>query len=117
MGTHDEVGDDDLHDLRPQACPSCKELLKDRDHQVAQWSADESSIDCHLWHAAGEVMTMLVAVLGDPGREELLESCQRAGSEHLCAQRIFLELLQIPLQLIHQHLTLLASYEAAEARG
>ena len=100
-GTYDKVRDNDLQNFGLQACPFSERPLKKRDHQVAQWSADESSINCHLRHAAGEVMTMLVAILGNPGREELLQCCQRAGCEHFRAQWVLSELLQIPLQLLH----------------
>jgi hypothetical protein len=47
-------------------------------------------------------VTMLITVLGNPRREKLLKSCQRAGREHLGAERVFLELLQVPLQLVRQ---------------
>ena len=100
--TYDQVRDNDLHDLCLQARPSRKHLLKDGDHQVSQWSADEGAVYRHLRHAAGEVVTMLVAVFGNPRGEELLKSCQRAGREHLGAERVFLELLQVPLQLAYQ---------------
>ena len=73
VGTaYDEVGDDDLHDLGLQAWPAGEHLLEDRDHEVAQWGADEGAVDGHLWHAAGKVMTVLVAVFGDPGGKEFL---------------------------------------------
>lgn len=64
--TYDKVRDDDLHDLCPQARPSSEEPLKDRDHQMTQWGADEGSVYCHLRHAAGEVMTMLITILSNP---------------------------------------------------
>ena len=95
--TYDQVGNDNLHDLCTQACPTCEHFLENRDHQVSQWGADEGAVEGHLGHTASEVMAMLVAVFRDPRREELLQSSECAGGEHLGAKRVFLELLQVPL--------------------
>lgn len=96
---YDEVRDNDLHDLGLQARPPCEEFLKDRNHQMSQWGADEGAIDCHLRHTAGEIVAALVAILGNPGCEELLECGERAGGDHLGAHGVILELLEIPLHL------------------
>ena len=68
---------------------------------MTQGSADEGAIDCHLGDTAGEVMSVLVAVLCDPRGQELLQRAERARRDHLSAQRILLELLQVPLCMIN----------------
>ena len=58
-------------------------LLKDLDQEMAERGANESTVDGHLGDARGEVVAMYVAVLGDPGGEDLLQSRQSARGEHL----------------------------------
>jgi len=70
----DQVGNKDLHDLRPQARPASKQALKDADEDVAQWRTDERAVHSHLGHARCEVVTILVAVFRNPRREYLLKS-------------------------------------------
>lgn len=65
---------------------------------MTQRRANESTVDRHLRHTAREVVTMLIAVLRDPRGQELLKRAERARRDHLRAQRILLELLQVPLQ-------------------
>lgn len=97
INTHHQVGHNDLQDLGLQACPACKELLQDGDHDMSQRRADKGTVDCHLGHAAREVVAMLITVLRNPRGQELLERAERAGCDHLRAQRVLLELLQVPL--------------------
>jgi len=95
--SYKEVGNNDLKELRLQTCPASESLLQEGDHNMAQRRANERAIDGHLGHTAGEVVTRLVAVFGDPRGQELLQSGERARCEHLGLERVFLELLQVPL--------------------
>ena len=72
---YDQVRDHDLHNLCLQARSIFEQSLKNRDHQMAQWSADKRAIHSHLWYTAREVVAMLIAILSNPGREKLLECC------------------------------------------
>jgi len=64
---------------------------------VAERGADESAVGGHLGHARREVVAVLVAILGQPRGDQLLGAGQRAGREHLGAQRVLLELLDVGL--------------------
>lgn len=64
---------------------------------MAQRRANERTVDGHLGHATGEVVARLVAVFGDPRGQELLQGSKRSRGEHLGLERVFLELLQVPL--------------------
>lgn len=63
---YNEVRNNDLEDLRLQARPALERLLQERDHHMAERRADERAVDSHLRHTAGEVVTGLVAVFGNP---------------------------------------------------
>jgi hypothetical protein len=43
-------------------------------------------------------VALLAAVMGDPRSEELLQREKRAGGEHLGAERVGLELLEVCLE-------------------
>lgn len=64
--TYQEVGDKDLQNLSLQARPAGEQSLEERDHNMAQGSADEGAVDGHFGHATGEVVARFVAVLCDP---------------------------------------------------
>ena len=64
---------------------------------MAEWCADERTVCSHLGHPRGEVVAMLVTILGKPRGEELLKASESTGCEHLCAQRILLELIDVGL--------------------
>lgn len=83
--TYKQVAHDDLHHLGPETGAAAEELLKEPDEEVAEGSADKRSIGGHLWDTRGEVVAMLIAILCEPGCDELLSSGQGAGGEHLCA--------------------------------
>jgi len=95
--SYEEVGNDNLKQLRLQTCPASERLLQEGDHNMAQRRADQRTVDSHLRHATGEVMARLVAVFGDPRGQELLQGGKRSRGEHLGLERVFLELLQVPL--------------------
>ena len=98
--TYDQIAEDDLEDLGCQAGPSCKQSLKNVDQDVAEGGADEQAVRGHLWYSRGEVMAVLVAIFGDPGREQFLKSGQRSRRQHLCAQRVGLQLLEVGLMIV-----------------
>lgn len=64
--TYNQVAKDDLHDLGLQTRSASKDLLQKPDQEVAKRRADKSTIRCHFGNAGGEVVAMLVAVLGEP---------------------------------------------------
>lgn len=74
-----------------------EELLEKPDEEVAERSAHQGAVCSHLGHAGREVVAVLVAVLGEPGGKQLLGAGEGAGGEHLCPQRVFLELLDVGL--------------------
>ena len=64
---------------------------------MAQRRADESAVGGHLRHPRAEVVAVLALVVRDPRREHLLQRGEAAGREHLGAQRVALQLLEIGL--------------------
>lgn len=66
---------------------------------MAQRRANQSTVRGHLGNARSKVIAMLVAILGEPRSNELLSSSERARREHLGAQRVGLELLDVGLCL------------------
>jgi hypothetical protein len=71
--------------------------LQDVDKNVAEGSADKSTVESHLGHTRGEVVAILVAVLCDPGSEDFLGTRERTRGDHLGTQRVGLELAQVCL--------------------
>lgn len=64
--TYYKIAGEDLQDLGAQACPTREDLLQQPDQKRAERSADESAIRGHLGNARGEVVAVLVPVLGQP---------------------------------------------------
>ena len=64
---------------------------------MSKGSADKGTVEGHLGHTRGEVVAILVAVLCDPGSEDLLGTRERARGDHLGAERVRLELAQVCL--------------------
>jgi hypothetical protein len=95
--TYNQVADEDLQDLGLHAGAALEQLLQHADEDVAQRSGHQSTVDGHLRYTRGEVVAALTPVMGDPRREELLETRQRARGEHLGAQRVALQLLEVRL--------------------
>lgn len=95
--TYYQVADDNLQDLRAQAGAASKGLLQGPDEEVAEGRADEGAVGGHLRYTRGEVVAMLVAVLGEEGCNQLLGTGESTSSEHLGAQRVLLELLDVGL--------------------
>lgn len=64
---------------------------------MAQRRADEGSVCGHLGYARREVVAMLIAVLCEPRGNEFLSAGQGAGGQHLGAQRVRLQLVDVGL--------------------
>lgn len=64
---------------------------------MTQRRADKGAVCGHLGHSRGEVVAMLVTVLGEPRSEEFLETGESARRKHLRAQRVLLELIDVRL--------------------
>lgn len=64
---------------------------------MAQGRANESTVNGHLGHARGEVMPILVLIVRNPRCEELLSTGKGTGGQHLGAQWVGLELLEVGL--------------------
>jgi hypothetical protein len=72
--THDEVADEDLHDLRLQALAPLEDLLEKADEDMAKGCANHGAVQGHLGYARGEVMAALAPVMRDPRCEKLLQA-------------------------------------------
>jgi hypothetical protein len=94
-GSNNQVADDDLHDLGAQAGAALEEELQQPDEEVAQRRADEGTVGGHLGDTGRKVVAMLVAVLGHPRSKELLQTSEGARGQHLCPQRVLLELVDV----------------------
>ena len=97
IGAHNQVADKNLQDLGLDTRASLEELLKHADEDMAKRRADEGAVDGHLGHTRGEVVAALAPVMGDPRRQELLQTRQSSRGEHLGAQRVALQLLEVGL--------------------
>jgi len=69
---------------------------------VAQGRADEGAVDGHLGHARGEVVAGPAPVVRDPRGQELLQAREGARREHLGAQGVALQLLEVGLERLRQ---------------
>lgn len=95
--TYDYVADENLEKLRLQAGSVLEGLLQYPDEEVAHRSADESTVHRHLGDARGEVVAILVSVLGEPRSKNFLETGESTGCQHLGPEGVLLELLDIGL--------------------
>jgi len=64
--SNDEIADENLEDLRLQAGSPGEHFLEYADEDMAQRSTDECTICHHLWNPGCEVVSILVAILGNP---------------------------------------------------
>lgn len=94
---YNQVADEDLHDLGLEALAAAEDLLQDADQDVAKRGADEGAVEGHLGDARGEVVALLAPIVGDPRGQELLQTRKGARGEHLGAQRVLLQVLQVGL--------------------
>jgi hypothetical protein len=88
VATYHQVADNDLHNLGLQASTAGKDLLEKVDEDVADGSSNQGTVGSHLGHSRGKVVAMLVAVLGEERSEELLNTVESTGCEHLGAERV-----------------------------
>lgn len=95
--TYNQVADQDLEDLGLKAGAAGEDLLQDSDEDVAEGRGDEHAVERHLGDARGEVVAMLADIVGQVGGEEFLETREHTRGEHLGAQRVVLELLEVGL--------------------
>lgn len=107
--TYHKVAENDLEDLGLERGAALEERLHDPNKNVAHGSANQSTVGSHLGHARGEVVAVLVAVLGEERGQELLDTGQGTGSQHLGAERVGLELLDVGLRSIELAYSLEAS--------
>lgn len=77
-GAYNQVADEDLHDLGLDAGTALEELLQDADKDMAKRGSNQSTVDGHLGHTRGEVVAALAPVVGDPRREEFLQTRERS---------------------------------------
>lgn len=66
---------------------------------MAERRAHKRTVGSHLGDPGGEVVAVLVAILCEPRGEELLEAGKSACREHLHAQRVLLELRDVPHEI------------------
>jgi hypothetical protein len=97
-GAYDKVAEEDLEDLGLQALASLEHALQDTDEEVAEGRGNDCAVEGHLGNARGEVGARLAPVVGNPRGEELLQTRQSARGEHLGAQRVALQLLEVGLE-------------------
>lgn len=64
---------------------------------MAEGRADEHSVEGHLGNARAEVVAVLADIVRDPRGQQLLQTGEHTGGEHLCAQRVLLEVEEVGL--------------------
>jgi hypothetical protein len=64
---------------------------------VADGSHDEGAVRCHQRHLGREVVSMLAPILCDVRRQQLLQTAEGAGCQHLGSERVLLELREVRL--------------------
>jgi hypothetical protein len=95
--THDQVAGKNLQDLGLQTLAALEDFLERADQDVAQGRTDKSAVDGHLGDARGEVVARLAPVMGNPRGKELLQAGEGTRGEHLGAQWVALQLLEVGL--------------------
>ena len=96
-GGDEQVADEDLQNLGLETGAAGKDLLQDADEEMAQGGADEHAVEKHLGDARAEVVAVFADIVGDPGGDELLKAGEDTGGQHLGAQRVGLQMLEIEL--------------------
>lgn len=64
--TYNEIADNNLHNLGLEAGSATEDLLQKPDEKVTKWCTDKGAVRCHLGNTRGEVVAMLIAILGEP---------------------------------------------------
>jgi hypothetical protein len=96
-GTHNQIASENLQNLRLQALASLEDLLQRANQDVTQGRANQSTVYGHLRHARGEVVARLAPVMRNPRCQEFLQTREGSGREHLGAQWVALQLLEVCL--------------------
>lgn len=65
---------------------------------MAQGRGDEHAVQRHLRDARAEVVAVLADIVGEPRGQQLLQTREHTGGEHLGAQRVVLQLLEVGLR-------------------
>jgi hypothetical protein len=97
VGTYDQIAEENLQDLGLQALAPLEDLLKSANQDVSKGRADQGTVDGHLGDTRGEVVARLAPVVGNPRGQELLETRKGARGQHLGAQWVALQLLEVCL--------------------
>ena len=98
LKTYDQVADENLQDLCTEARPTREDLLQDANEDMTERRANEHAVQRHFRDARTEVMAVLADIVGEPRGQQFLQAGEHAGSEHLRAQRVFLQLAQVGLR-------------------
>lgn len=64
---------------------------------MAQGRGNEHAVQRHLRDARAEVVAVLADIVGEPRGQQLLQTGEHTGGEHLGAQRVVLQLLEVGL--------------------
>lgn len=64
---------------------------------MAEGRADEHSVEGHLGNARAEVVAVLADIVRNPRGQQLLQTGEDTGCEHLRAQRVLLEVEEVGL--------------------
>lgn len=86
--THYQIAGDDLKDLCAQTRAVLEHPLQDMNEKMAERCADKGPVCCHFDDSGAEVVTVFAAVMGEPGGDQFLQSCQCPRRKHLRSQRI-----------------------------
>lgn len=65
---------------------------------MAQRGGNEHAVKGHLRDARAEVVAVLSDIVSEPGGEQFLDTREHTGGEHLGAQRVVLQLLEVGLR-------------------
>lgn len=96
--TYDQVADEDLEDLGLETGATSEDLLENADEDMAQRGGNEHAVERHLRDARAEVVAVLADIVSEPRSEKFLQTGEHTRSEHLSAQRVLLQLLEIGLR-------------------
>jgi hypothetical protein len=95
--TYNQVAEEYLQDLGLQALAPLEDLLESANQDVSKGRADQGTVDSHLGDTRSEVVARLAPVVGDPRCKELLQTRQSTRGQHLGAQWVALQLLEVCL--------------------
>lgn len=94
-GGDNQIADENLENLSLQAGAAGEDLLKDADEDVTQGRGDKHAVQGHLRDARAEIVTVLADIMSEPRGEQFLQTREHTRGEHLGAQRVVLQLLEV----------------------